>query len=80
ESDGKLSGSKKSVVDDERDFFKITEINFTLYYQPLIPCVNRLRRKVFPGGGRWRDPNPKLYLEMKEILRAAQDDLKELEG
>ncbi|PVH90119.1 hypothetical protein DM02DRAFT_548401, partial [Periconia macrospinosa] len=53
---------------------------FTPYFQPLIPCVNRLRRKVFPSGVRWRDPNPKLYLEMKEILQAAQDDLKELEG
>ena len=67
-------------MDDERDFLKIAEVNFTPYYQPLIPCVNRLRRKVFPGGGRWRDPNPKLCFEMKEILRTAGDDLKELEG
>jgi hypothetical protein len=51
-----------------------------LYYQSLIPCVNRLRRKVFPNGGRWRVPNPKLYLEMKEISRAARDDLRESEG
>ena len=75
-----LAASKKGVVDDERDFLKTAEENFTPYYQPLIPCVNRLRRKVFPGGGRWRVPNPKLYLDMKEILRAARDDLKELEG
>ncbi|KAF1360117.1 hypothetical protein EJ07DRAFT_116658 [Lizonia empirigonia] len=80
ESDKKLAGSKKSVVDDERDFLKTAEENFTPYYQPLIPCVNRLRRKVFPGGGRWRVPNPKLYLDMKEILRATRDDLKKLEG
>jgi hypothetical protein len=80
ESDRKLAGSKKIVVDDERDFLKIAEMNFTPYYQPLIPYVNRLRRKVFPNGERWRDPNLELYLDMKEILRAAQDDLKELEG
>ncbi|KAF1980438.1 hypothetical protein BU23DRAFT_444835 [Bimuria novae-zelandiae CBS 107.79] len=79
ESDRKLAGSKKSIVDDERDFLKIAEMNFTPYYQALIPCVNRLRRKVFPNGGRWRDPNPNLYFEMKEILRAARDDLKRLE-
>jgi hypothetical protein len=75
-----LAASKKGVVDDERDFLKTAEENFTLYYQPLIPCVNRLRRKVFPGGGRWRDPSPKLYDEMKKILRTAHDQLKEVEG
>lgn len=65
---------------DERDFLKAAEENFTPYLQPLIPYVNRLRRKVFPDGGRWRNPNPKLYLDMKEILRVAQYDLKELEA
>jgi hypothetical protein len=75
-----LAASKKGVVDDERDFLKTAEENFTLYYQPLIPCVNRLRRKVFPGGGRWRDPSLKLYDEMKKILRTAHDQLKEVEG
>ncbi|UPX12656.1 uncharacterized protein EKO05_0003197 [Ascochyta rabiei] len=80
ESDQKLAGSKKSVVDDERDFLKLARTNFTPFYQPLISCVNRLRRKVFPDGGRWRVPNPKLYTEMKGILRAARDDLEELDG
>lgn len=75
-----LAGSKKGVVDDERDFLKIAKENFTPYYLPLIPYVNRLRSKVFPDGGRSRDLNPKLYSEMKEILRTAQHDLKELEG
>jgi len=45
----------------------------------LIPFVNRLRRKVFPNGGRWRNPNPQLYVDMKEILRAAQEELKKNE-
>lgn len=75
-----LAGSKRGIVDGERDFLRTVEENLTPYYQPLIPCVNRLRRKVFPNGGRWRNSNPRLYLEMKEILQAAQDDLKELEG
>jgi hypothetical protein len=74
-----LAASKKGVVDDERDFLKTAEENFTPYYQPQIPCVNRLRRKVFRGGGRWRVPNPKLYFDMKEILWAARDDLEKLE-
>jgi serine/threonine protein kinase len=80
ESDKKLAGSKKSVVDDERDFLKTARTNFTPYYQSLIPCVNRLRRKVFPNGERWRDPSPQLYLDMKKILRAAQSELGESEG
>jgi len=30
---------------------------------------------VFPGEGRWKKPNRRLYLEMTEdILRAAQKD------
>ncbi|PVH90318.1 hypothetical protein DM02DRAFT_636904 [Periconia macrospinosa] len=74
-----LAKIKKGEVADERDFLKAVEENFTPYFQPLIPYVNRLRRKLFPNGGRWRDPNPKLYLEMKEILQAAQDGLKDLE-
>ncbi|KAF1976060.1 hypothetical protein BU23DRAFT_588261 [Bimuria novae-zelandiae CBS 107.79] len=73
-----LAEIKKGIVGDERDFLKTVEGTFTPHYQPLIPYVNRLRREVFPDGRRWRDPNPKLYLSMKEILRAAQDDLREL--
>ncbi|KAI1508044.1 hypothetical protein KJE20_03562 [Pyrenophora tritici-repentis] len=74
-----LAKLKKGEVGDESDFLKTAKATFTPYYQSLIPYVNRLRRKVFPNGGRWRVPNPKLYSEMKEILRAAQDDLKEQE-
>jgi hypothetical protein len=80
ESDRKLAKLKFGTIGDERDFVKTTEENFTPYYQPLIPCVNRLRRKVFPNGGRWRDPNPKLYFEMKQILRTARAELNEVEG
>ncbi|KAL5411209.1 hypothetical protein PMIN04_010331 [Paraphaeosphaeria minitans] len=75
ESTGKLAELKKGLVSDERDFLKTAGAKFTDHYQPLIPFVNRLRRKVFPGGGRWRDPNLELYDEMKEILKAARQDL-----
>ncbi|KAF1346338.1 hypothetical protein EJ07DRAFT_169927 [Lizonia empirigonia] len=54
---------------------KLGTENFTKYYQPLLPCVDRLRKKIFPSGRRWREPNPKLYVEMKEILRTARDEL-----
>ena len=74
-----LAKLKLGTVSDDNIFRKATLEHFTEYYQPLIPCVNRLRRKVFPGGGRWKDPNPKLYVEMKEILLTARDELKGLE-
>ncbi|PZD30685.1 hypothetical protein A1F97_10045 [Pyrenophora tritici-repentis] len=75
-----LAKLKLGTVSDDEIFRKTTLEHFTDYYQPLIPCVNKLRKKIFPGGGRWRVPNPKLYLDMKDILRAARNDLKELEG
>ncbi|KAF1841393.1 uncharacterized protein K460DRAFT_318276 [Cucurbitaria berberidis CBS 394.84] len=74
-----LAKLKLGTVSDKDIFRKTTQEHFTKYYQPLIPCIDRLRRRVFPGGGRWRDPNPELYTEMKNILRAAHDELKELE-
>ena len=77
ENSKKLADLKKGLISDETDFKNNVQEKFTTYYGPLATYVNRLRRKVFPNGARWRgDPNPKLYLEMKEILRAAQDDLK----
>ncbi|KAF2254157.1 hypothetical protein BU26DRAFT_474426 [Trematosphaeria pertusa] len=79
ESDRKLAELKKGLISDERDFLDTAKMEFTSYFEPLIVYVNRLRRKVFPNGGRWRKPSPKLYVEMKEILRAAQDKLKGLE-
>jgi hypothetical protein len=47
-----LAEIKKGVVGDERDFLKPVEATFTPYYRPLIPCVNRLRRTVFPNSRR----------------------------
>src|SRR4051812_25871650 len=55
-----LASDKKGVTADEGDFLKITEEYFTLYFQTLTPWVNRLRRKVFPNGERWKKPNPEL--------------------
>ncbi|KAK0655543.1 hypothetical protein B0T16DRAFT_320017 [Cercophora newfieldiana] len=75
ESDSKLAGSKKSVIDDEVDFLTIAKESFTPHYQQLTPWVNRLRKKVFPNGGRWKTLQPELYSSMKEILREARKDL-----
>ncbi|KAF2849439.1 hypothetical protein T440DRAFT_126362 [Plenodomus tracheiphilus IPT5] len=74
ESSGKLAELKKGLISDERDFLKTVEARFTFYYKSLGPHVNRLRRKVFPNGGSWREPAPYLYHDMKEIRRAAQHE------
>ncbi|KAI1313249.1 serine/threonine-protein kinase Sgk2 [Xylaria venustula] len=78
ESDNKLVRSKKGVIDDEEDFLNIAADNFTPYYESLIPWVNRLRRKVFPNGERWKKEELDLYIKMKETLREARKDPKVL--
>ncbi|KAK5652988.1 hypothetical protein OQA88_9468 [Cercophora sp. LCS_1] len=67
---------KKGEVDNERDFIKRAGKNFTTYYQPLIPWVNRLRKAVFPNGGRWEREDGGLYVRMRQILQEAQEDPK----
>jgi len=67
---------KKGEIANEEDFFKKVDKSFTFYYRSLIPWVNRLRRKVFPNGGRWKTLEPELYSSMKEILREARKDPK----
>ncbi|KAH7000856.1 hypothetical protein EDB80DRAFT_581085 [Ilyonectria destructans] len=73
-----LAISKKGVVDDEGDFLKIAETNFTSYYRPFIPWVNRLRRIMFPNGGRWVREDKGLYARMRETLLEAGKDPKVL--
>lgn len=70
-----LATMKLGIVSDDEIFNTTVMENFTEHYKPLIPCIKKLRRKVFPGGGRWRVSNPKLYEEMKKLLRTAHDEL-----
>ncbi|KAF1811423.1 hypothetical protein P152DRAFT_467085 [Eremomyces bilateralis CBS 781.70] len=72
-----LANLKKGIVVEEMDFLKTVGQFFTPYYQPLIPCVNRVRRVVFPGGRRRRKPDPTLYSDMKKTLQEAQKDLRD---
>ncbi|KAH8748471.1 hypothetical protein F5883DRAFT_473975 [Diaporthe sp. PMI_573] len=75
ESDEKLVASKIGEIADEEVFLKKAGENFTLHYRPLIPWVNRLRREVFPNGGRWKKLEPELYSSMKKTLCDALKDL-----
>ncbi|KAH7021588.1 LOW QUALITY PROTEIN: uncharacterized protein B0I36DRAFT_394304 [Microdochium trichocladiopsis] len=69
-----LAEQKKGQVSHEGDFIRTAKENFTPYYQPLIPWVNRLRKAVFPNGGRWEREDGGLYIRMRQILQEAQKD------
>ncbi|PLB49113.1 hypothetical protein P170DRAFT_455861 [Aspergillus steynii IBT 23096] len=71
---GRLAQIKKGIVADEADFIEIAGKNFTSYHRPLIPWVNRLRKVVFPSGGRWRTEDRALYTRIKEVLQKAQKE------
>ncbi|KAH6881086.1 serine/threonine-protein kinase Sgk2 [Thelonectria olida] len=73
-----LAELKKGQVSHEGDFIRAAEENFTSYYRPLIPWVNRLRKVVFPNGRRWEREDRALYARMKEILQDARKDSKVL--
>ncbi|PLN76227.1 hypothetical protein BDW42DRAFT_188799 [Aspergillus taichungensis] len=55
-----LAELKKGTVAHERDFIHMTE-HFADFYKPLKPWVNRLRKIVFPNGGRWEEEGMELY-------------------
>jgi Fungal protein kinase len=69
-----LAELKQGIVADERYFIKNITENFTPYYRPLIPWVNRLRRVVFPEGKQWERKDPILYSQMKAVLEMARRD------
>jgi hypothetical protein len=52
---------KKGEISDEGDFIQAAEENFTPYYKPMVPWVNKLRKVVFPNGRRWEREDSGLY-------------------
>ncbi|KAI0554085.1 hypothetical protein F4679DRAFT_344953 [Xylaria curta] len=69
-NDEDLIDAKRGMIYDTRTFEQRARKYFTSYYQPLIPCVEALRKEVFPGG----DPDPTLYNRMISVLQEAQKD------
>ncbi|CAG9987750.1 unnamed protein product [Clonostachys byssicola] len=69
-----LADLKKGKIGHEGDFIRFAKENFTQYYQPLVPWVNRVRKIVFPNGGRWEKEDAALYSRFRKILRDAQED------
>jgi hypothetical protein len=67
-----LAEQKKGRISDARDFIKATKQNFTPYYKPMVPWVNKLRKVVFPAGERWKREDSGLYTRMRGILEEAR--------
>ena len=67
-----LAREKVGLVIEEDKF---TNENFTAYCKPLIPCMQELRKVVFPEGKRWLREDRRLYSQMKSVLKRARKDL-----
>lgn len=71
----KLAEIKTGKVLEEEKFGKELEENFTDYCKALIPCVQELRKVVFPGGRRRTSEDETLYSQMKMVLERARGSL-----
>lgn len=76
----KLAKLKLGTVAKEAIFVRTVTDNFTSYYEPLIPWINRLRRVVFPMDKPWEREDLSLYSKFREVLRQARQDPKVLGG
>ncbi len=70
-----LAKLKLGTVAKEAIFIKTIADNFTLYFEPLILWVNRLRKIVFPRDRPQEQEDESLYPRIKGILREACVDL-----
>jgi hypothetical protein len=70
----KLAKLKLGTISEEENFLNTVKENFTSYYGPLIPWVNRLRRVVFPGSGRRKEDDQEVFSLMKTVLEKARND------
>ncbi|KAK3367307.1 hypothetical protein B0T24DRAFT_387668 [Lasiosphaeria ovina] len=68
-----LAKLKLGTVTKESLFMKTMTDNFTPYYAPLIPLLNRLRKVVFPKDKPWEREDEKLYSQMRGILQEGMD-------
>ena len=70
-----LARDKKGTVDEDDKFNDEVDRHFTAYCRPLIPCIQALRKVVFPGGKRRTSEDRIVYFEMKSELVKAKENL-----
>jgi len=71
----KLAQIKNGMVVEQDKFEKEVNENFAVHCKPLIPCVQELRKVVFPEGKRWLTQDRRLYSQMKLVLENARKAL-----
>ncbi|WVO17615.1 hypothetical protein L204_105312 [Cryptococcus depauperatus] len=69
-----LAFEKAGTISSERMFLDTTRAHFTPFYKPLIPLMNKIRKKIFPNDKWWREENRELYSLIKRILVNGQKD------
>ncbi|KAF7867284.1 hypothetical protein EAF04_005367 [Stromatinia cepivora] len=63
-----LAAAKTGMIVDEARFEKRVVPNFTKYCTPLIPCIQKLRKVVFPDGKPWSREDRQVYSHMKSVI------------
>ncbi|KUL91151.1 hypothetical protein ZTR_00757 [Talaromyces verruculosus] len=77
QSPTELAMAKLGIISMEEEFLDLAKKHFTPRYQCLIPCVNKLRRVVFPGDAPSMTKRPEIYDEIYQVLQSAREDFKE---
>lgn len=57
----------------EDDFTKTMRDNFSAYCKPVIPCLQKLWKEVFPRGRRRLSEDRELYSRMVDVLVEARE-------
>ncbi|KAI5861527.1 hypothetical protein GGS23DRAFT_575496 [Durotheca rogersii] len=70
-----VASMKIGLIAMDQNFDRITGECCTEYYEPLIPCLCKLRRIIFPGGNVWIQENLGVYKAVQDVLREAQKGL-----
>ncbi|MCJ1473154.1 hypothetical protein MMC13_001805 [Lambiella insularis] len=68
-----LAEIKIGKVSEEDGFDEEMSDNFSKYCKPLIPCMQELRKVVFPGGKRWLSEDRELYSRIVAVLQKARE-------
>jgi hypothetical protein len=61
-------GRLKAGTINDQNFPSNAREEFTDFYRPLAPCVDNLRRVVFPDGVCWEREDGNLYEKMQDVL------------
>ena len=71
-STGELAKIKSGLVLEDWFLSEMSD-NFSEYCKPMIPCMEKLWKEVFPGGHRWLREDRELYSQMVAVLVRARE-------